>query len=419
MNVAVPLNPMLQTLFSRLFDAEGAARGAVWDGGAGAGVLVVDDRGRIRGLSEEAPRLIGKTRRDAIGSSLADLFSHDDRDSVARALSLGTAASPVRVRLARHPESMIDLRCGRTAGRRVSVLLVAAEPALAPAIGQTPTVSPAPALNDGQALGDVSHEMRTPLNAVIGFADAMLSETYGPLGHAKYEEYAGIIRASGRHLLDLVNSALDLARLDAGRYVLKRETVDVGALIRECAALVRLDAEKAGLRIDVRIADWLPEAPLDPRALRQVLINLLSNAIKFTSDGSISLEARAESGELVLTVTDTGVGMAPAELAKLGARYASKGADGVRGAKGTGLGLTLAFALIELHGGVLRFASAPGEGMRAEARLPIVKAAAPARRLRSVQCSESIGGNAQHPPAVLTELERVEAYRRERARSAA
>jgi cell cycle sensor histidine kinase DivJ len=327
------------------------------------------------------------------------------------------------------PSRLVDLRFGRPRGGRTPVLLIAVEaqpavqqPAVQKAAAEPPAVeqpaasvpgAPPPASASREALADVSHEMRTPLNAVIGFADAMVSETYGPLGHPKYEEYAGIIRASGKHLLDLVNAALDLARVEAGRYVLKRETVDLGALARDCAALMRLEAEKAGLKIRLDIASDVPQAALDPRAIKQVLINLIANAVKFTSDGEVAITVRAEGGDLLLSVSDTGVGMTPAEIARLGERFASKGPDGVRGAGGAGLGLALAFSFVELHGGVLSLDSAPGEGLRAQARLPIVRPVRPIRRLKSADADR--GEPAAARPAILSELERIEAFRRERA----
>lgn len=267
-------------------------------------------------------------------------------------------------------------------------------------------------------LADLSHEMRTPLNAVIGFSGAMGAEVFGPLGHARYYEYAEHIRSSGAHLLDLVNSILDLSRIEADRFDLKREAVNVGSLALECAAMVRLGAEAAGLKLDAHIEDGMPESFLDPRAVRQILINLLSNAVKFTSDGAISLTAARVGEAIEILVKDTGVGMSAEELAKLGARFTAAQGAGVRGAKGAGLGLALAFALADLHGGSLKLDSAPGEGVTATLRLPLV---APPQRKRDLKAVEGLGyaGDEEsaraEPPAVLTQLERIEAYRRRRA----
>jgi cell cycle sensor histidine kinase DivJ len=255
------------------------------------------------------------------------------------------------------------------------------------------------------------------LNAVIGFSEAITSESYGPLGHQKYAEYAAIIRSSGGHLLDLVNSILDLARIEAGRMTLKRERTDVRALAGECAAMMRLEAEKSGLALNVRVDDDVPECFVDPRAVRQILINLLSNAVKFTADGAIGLVLYKDRSDVVIAVADTGVGMSEEEIARLGLRFAATKGEGLRGAKSAGLGLALAMALADLHGGKMTLKSAPGEGLVATVRLPIGAPAAPRRKLKAVD-----GGLASRPaappPDILTQLERIEAYRRDRASAA-
>lgn len=264
-------------------------------------------------------------------------------------------------------------------------------------------------------LADLSHEMRTPLNAVIGFSGAMGAEVFGPLGHTRYYEYAEHIRSSGAHLLDLVNSILDLSRIEADRFDLKREAVNLGSIALECAAMVRLGAEAAGLKLEARIEDGMPESFLDPRAVRQILINLLSNAVKFTSDGSIALTAARRGETVQIVVKDTGVGMSADELAKLGARFTSAQGAGVRGAKGAGLGLALAFALADLHGGSLKIDSAPGEGVTATLTLPIVEPPQRKRDLKSVEALGYAADDAPPPQSVMTQMERIEAYRRQRA----
>ncbi|MBY0422775.1 MAG: HAMP domain-containing histidine kinase, partial [Parvularculaceae bacterium] len=168
-------------------------------------------------------------------------------------------------------------------------------------------------------LADLSHEMRTPLNAVIGFSGAMTAEVFGPLGHQRYQEYAEHIRASGAHLLDLVNSILELSRIEADRFQLKRETVNVGSIALECVGMVRLSAEQAGLRLLTAIEDGMPETFLNARAVRQILLNLLTNAVKFTSDGEIAVSARRIGDAIEIVVRDTGVGMSAKDLARLGA----------------------------------------------------------------------------------------------------
>jgi cell cycle sensor histidine kinase DivJ len=399
---------MFRTIFSRLFEDDAADPKPQWDGGAGSAVVLVGADGLITALSAGAPGMLGPEAK--AGAALESLFPVEDRARLRRALSLGSAAKPLRLQPV-GALAPLEIRITRRPDGVIALLLL-----------ETSTEE------RGDLLADLGHEMRTPLNAIIGFSDAMAIETYGALGHPKYVEYAEIIRGSGRHLLDLVSSILDLKKIEAGAYKLKRERVDVGAIVRECAALIRGEVEKAGLRLVVSVPENLPETSADPRALRQVLINLLSNAVKFTPEGEITLEAKTAGGDLVFIVADTGVGMNPAQLKRLGARYAGHGGDGVRGAKGAGLGLNIAFALVALHEGKMDIASAPGEGVRAEIRLPILASARPERRLRAVNADAAEvsaqlddGPALRHAPrpVVVSQLERIEAYRRERAKSAA
>ena len=269
-------------------------------------------------------------------------------------------------------------------------------------------------------LADLSHEMKTPLNAVIGFAETIETEAFGPAGNEKYTDYATHIRTAGVHLLDLVTSLLDLARLDADRLSLRALKVEPLPLAEECAAMVRGIAEAAGLAVTVSTSDdaSLPTCFFDPRAVRQILLNLLSNAIKFTSDGEIRLTVdMAGDDAIVFTVIDTGIGMNASDLAKLGPRYTDAQGDGVRGAAGAGLGLALAIRLARLHGGDIRFDSAPGEGLTARVVLPIDCAAELAAAPASVGVADDFRPDdaaleEERSNAVLTQQERIEAYRR-------
>ncbi len=404
---------MIKRAILGLLEQAGLSAGPRWSGAAGAGVLVVDRDGRITRFSPGAPSILGLPPVRLHYRRFADLFDLADRPAATRALSLGAAAR--RVSVTTDPSlgapRRLDLAVNLRPDGRAEVLVMPAvnEAAHIAALRAEAEEARRDAKETADLLADLSHEMRTPLNAVIGFAGAMRAEMFGPLGHEKYDEYAEHIRASGAHLLDLVSSILDLAKIEADRYALKREAANVGALAEECAGMVRLSAEAAGLTLTTSIAPSIPDSFLDARAVRQIILNLLSNAVKFTSDGEIALSVAVEGSEIVLTVTDTGVGMSEAELAKLGARFTAAHGDGVRGAKGAGLGLALAFAFAELHGGSMKLSSAPGEGLTARVALPIVAPAAPARRREA-----GLGRN----PALLTQLERIEAYRRERASAA-
>jgi signal transduction histidine kinase len=209
-----------------------------------------------------------------------------------------------------------------------------------------------------QFLATMSHELRTPLNAVIGFSEMMKSEAFGPLGHARYREYAGDIRSSGAHLLALINDILDLSRLDAGQSELDDEQLDPAELVRESLRMVRGQSASANLTVTEEVAPGLPFLRGDRRRVRQMLVNLLSNAIKFTpAMGRVDVRAFVRDGELALSVSDTGIGMAPEHIARAFELFGQVDNSLSRKYEGAGLGLPIAKQLIELHGGHLELES--------------------------------------------------------------
>jgi len=234
-----------------------------------------------------------------------------------------------------------------------------------------------------QFLANMSHELRTPLNAIIGFSQLLESELLGPLGNERYREYAGDIRDSGEHLLTIISDILDLSRVEAGRMVLEPVDTDIVELLRtgerwenERATLegveLRLDVPERGLR-------W----KVDPTRLKQAIVNLVSNAVKFTPRGGIvTLSAAEEGGRLVLRVTDTGVGMTAAQVHQALQPFGQVQNAMSRKHAGTGLGLPLTKALVELHGGTLEIDSRTGQGT-------VVEASIPARSAQKRQVSEA------------------------------
>ncbi len=176
-------------------------------------------------------------------------------------------------------------------------------------------------------LANMSHELRTPLNAVIGFSEIMKNEMFGPMGVPRYREYAGTIHGAGSHLLELVNDVLDMAKIEAGKFEIRHERIDLAALVADCVALMGARAGAAGLELAVA----LPGKPIglkaDARALKQILLNLLSNAVKFTpAGGRVCVEASVRSdaaGNKVcaLCVRDTGIGIPADELKRLGSPF--------------------------------------------------------------------------------------------------
>ena len=221
-------------------------------------------------------------------------------------------------------------------------------------------------------IATLSHELRTPLNAIIGFAEMLASPTLSPQDPAKQRDYATIIGTSGQHLLAVVNSLLDLSKLDAGKFELCCEPFEISELIRACCDMVGLKAEQAGVALRVEIAPDLEPLLGDRRACKQIVLNLLSNALKFTPrEGRVTVSARPEGNAVLISVLDTGIGMVPRDLARLGDPFFQVRNDYGRPYEGTGLGLSVVKGLVGLHGGTITVESAPGEGTGIAVRLPL------------------------------------------------
>jgi signal transduction histidine kinase len=218
----------------------------------------------------------------------------------------------------------------------------------------------------------MSHELRTPLNAIIGFSDVQRHELFGQLGHPRYREYADNIHASGRHLLDLITTILDISKAEAGKLTVEPVELDPKSILEAVIPLVQGAAEEKRIRLSVE----LPESPLpclaDPNALKQILVNLLSNAVKFTpEDGTVTVRLRRVSdGSTEFVVRDTGAGIPAADLPRLMKPFEQASSSYARQNGGTGLGLPLVDALVRLHGGTFDIESAVGRGTEVTVRLP-------------------------------------------------
>ena len=216
-----------------------------------------------------------------------------------------------------------------------------------------------------QFLANVSHELRTPLNSVIGFSDLLLTmgTAESPLTETQ-RDYLETIARNGRHLLELINELLDLSKIAAGRMELRLQPLELGALLQEAADTVRAQLEA---RRHALVIEPLPDhlvVTADRGRLRQVLLNLLSNAIKFSTDGGrVTLSARlGDAGRVRVAVSDTGIGIAPADQGKLFQEFVQIDASASRRYEGTGLGLALSKRLVELHGGTIGVDSELGKG---------------------------------------------------------
>jgi cell cycle sensor histidine kinase DivJ len=220
-------------------------------------------------------------------------------------------------------------------------------------------------------LANMSHELRTPLNAIMGFSDIMRTRMFGEL-QPKYLEYAELIHESGHHLLDLINDVLDMSKIEAQRYELSREVFDVRDAVNAALRLLRLQADEAGVKLRGVLPAEPVEVDADRRAIKQIVLNLVANALKFTpAGGMVTVTADKAAGQFELLVSDTGVGIAPEDLERLGRPYEQAGGMSAK-AQGTGLGLSLVRSFSELHGGSMGLESRLGEGTAVTVRLPVL-----------------------------------------------
>jgi PAS domain S-box-containing protein len=221
-------------------------------------------------------------------------------------------------------------------------------------------------------LASMSHELRTPLNAVIGFAEIMATEVLGPIGSPRYAAYAKDILASGQHLLAVINDVLDLSKIEAGHAELREDMFDIAAETAAAMRLVEVRARNAGVSLALVEPEIAPVLKGDAVRIKQVLLNLLSNAVKFTPEGGAVTVAIAqrESGDATVCVADTGIGMSAAEIEIALQPFRQIDNVHTRRHDGTGLGLPLAKAFVEMHGGRLEIESAQGVGTKITIVLP-------------------------------------------------
>jgi signal transduction histidine kinase len=223
-----------------------------------------------------------------------------------------------------------------------------------------------------QFLAAMSHELRTPLNAIIGFSEILGREMYGALGSPRYRDYAGTIRDSGRHLLELINDILDFSKLDAGRLELDEDSVDLTDVVREAVRMTQTQAIEASVEVREHLDPETPVLRADRRRARQIVLNLLANAIKFTPPGGRVEIATFRCVEGVrLTVSDTGIGIAQEDIPRALERFGQVDNRLARKYDGTGLGLPLSKRLAEMHDGTLHLESEVGRGTTVSVTFPV------------------------------------------------
>ena len=211
-------------------------------------------------------------------------------------------------------------------------------------------------------LANMSHELRTPLNAILGFSEILGDQMFGPLGSAKYNEYAKDIHDSGKHLLNVINDILDMSKIEAGHMLLSCERINLAPLIEECLRFTSVPAAHKDIVVEQRISSGI-HLTADRRAMKQILLNLLSNAVKFTDNGGrIALRTRQTSTGIVLTIADTGIGIPKSAMNKIGQPFEQVQSQYAKSKGGSGLGLAISRSLTSLHHGRMKIRSREGRG---------------------------------------------------------
>lgn len=351
-----------------------------------------DETGSVTFASQASERLLGVMPRQLLGKGLFERVQVADRPAYLKALSdAATASLPVTIEMRLHARRRdgtgpvsenqviwVEMKAKLIKSSSEEFVVVSVMRDITQAKRHEEEIEAARADAErasdlkGRFLATVSHELRTPLNAIIGFSEILGSDALQPIETERRQEYARIIHASGHHLLDVVNTLLDISKIETGNFDLSPETFNLRELVASACDLMQLKAEEGGIALNRDLPKTLPDIIGDPRACRQIVINLLSNAVKFTpKDGSISVSARRDGRNLVLSVADTGIGIAETDLPRLGDPFFQAKSSYDRPYEGTGLGLSVVRGLVGLHNGRMSIESAPGRGTTVTVSLPL------------------------------------------------
>lgn len=342
-------------------------------------VTTILDSGRIVLANSATSQLLGLPAEDLVGERISRFIPTNLlRDTIAhaaRALESGSVAELV-VRRADGGEVPVEVSFvhGEYDESGVTTLIardIGAHKAIEEALRSARDAAQSAARAKDELLASMSHELRTPLNAVIGLSSVLQTGLHGPL-EPKQLEYVGQIESSGRHLLDVITTILDLAKAEANKLEPRFAPVEVTELVHGALGLVGELGVGKGIAVSASIDPLLPRVHVDALRARQVLLNLLSNAVKFTpAGGRITVDAVREGDAVAVTVSDTGIGIAPDDLERIFEPFEQADSSLARRYEGTGLGLALSRSLAELLGGSLTVRSSPGEGSHFTARFPI------------------------------------------------
>ena len=351
------------------------------------GIVVTDERGLIVRVNDSFLRTYGWTRDESVGAQFVDFVAEDEREKTRinhkKFLSVGVRSTgevkmlrkdggianilftSATLTLSQNRKYLVTTVMDITLRKRMEHFLRVAK-------------EQADAANHAKSnfLANMSHELRTPLNAIIGFSELMMKETFGPVGNEKYKEYTVDIHMSAEHLLSIINEVLDMSKIEAGRLELVEEALDIRKMIDSVCRMMVSKIFASNIDIVQQVDDDLPPVCADYRLMRQTLINLIANAIRYSpKDGKITILAKMDkkSGGLLMSVEDQGVGISEDKIHKALEPFGqvddnSDMRDLHR--QGTGLGLPLAKAMVEMHGGSLEIQSESGKGTCVQIMMP-------------------------------------------------
>lgn len=348
------------------------------------GILVFDRNRRIVKVNDSFERLYGWNRKDTLGKDFVEFITSDEHEAAetnyeeyvktgdrysgevkvfCKDGSIANAMyTTVSLKLSHGRKFQVTTLVNITKRKQMEFSLLLAK-------------EQADAANQAKSafLANMSHELRTPLNAIIGFSEMMMKETFGALGDPKYNEYLGDVHVSARHLLEIINEVLDMSKIEAGRVELDEQNVDLKNLIESVIRIVSSRIVSANINIEHVSSNNVPYLHADPRIIRQILINLLTNAVKYSEKGdSVKVETTLNSkGEIEMQVVDEGLGIPKDRIQEAMEPFGQINDPSTSTQyQGTGLGLPLAKAMVEMHDGDLRLTSVEGEGTTVSVTFP-------------------------------------------------
>jgi PAS domain S-box-containing protein len=351
------------------------------------GVVLIGRDGTIRSISRPAEALFGFDSDDVTGKSFASLFAIESqraaRDYLAGLTEPGVASvlNDGREVIGREaqgrfiPLFMTIGRLPNDSGFCAVVRDITQWKRAEEDLTQARALAERASSQKSDFLARISHEIRTPLNAIIGFSELMVDEKFGPIANDRYRDYLRDINRSGTHVLDLVNDLLDISKIEAGQQEMDYEAVSLNDTLAETVALMQPQANRERVIIRSSFASKLPDVVADLRSVRQIALNILSNAVRYTQAGGqvIVSTAYEPSGDVVMRVRDTGIGMTQAEIEQALKPFKQVNALKRGRSDGTGLGLPLTKAMVEANRARFTITSTPGEGTLVEVAFPSVR----------------------------------------------